>query len=88
MKKHITTIAALLLLCAGVQAQTYDSIAHHHVGHYDIDLRNMMQLRDGNILANIQLFEIDEHGNYLGDYGNRLLKIDRMFLTEIHAVFL
>ena len=87
MKKHITTIAALLLLCAGVQAQTYDSIAHHHVGHYDIDLRNMMQLRDGNILANIQLFEIDEHGNYLGDYGNRLLKIDPNGAILLDSVF-
>ena len=87
MKKYITTIAALLLLCAGVQAQTYDSIAHHHVGHYDIDLRNMMQLRDGNILANIQLFEIDEHGNYLGDYGNRLLKIDPNGAILLDSVF-
>ena len=76
MKKYITIIVALLFLCAGVQAQTYDSIAHHPVGWYNAELRNMMQLRDGNILANIQLFEIDEHGNYLGDYGNRLLKID------------
>ena len=87
MKKYITTIAALLLLCAGVQAQTYDSIAHHHVGHYNIDLRNMMQLRDGNILANIQLFEIDEHGNYLGDYGNRLLKIDPNGAILLDSVF-
>ena len=87
MKKHITIIVALLLLCAGVQAQTYDSIAHHHVGHFDIDLRNMMQLRDGNILANIQLFEIDEHGNYLGDYGNRLLKIDPNGAILLDSVF-
>ena len=43
-------------------AQTYDSIAHHNAGWYDVDLRNMMQLRDGNILANIQLFEIDDQG--------------------------
>ena len=42
-------------------AQTYDSIAHHNAGWYQVDLRNMMQLRDGNILANIQLFEIDEY---------------------------
>ena len=69
-------------------AQTYDSIAHHNAGWYDLDLRNMMQMRDGNILANIQLFEIDEQGHSLGDYGNRLLKIAPSGAVLLDSVFI
>ncbi|MBR3491776.1 MAG: T9SS type A sorting domain-containing protein [Bacteroidales bacterium] len=81
------TLVALLLMAMMAYGQTYDSIAHHSAGWYDIDLRNMMQLRDGNILANIQLFEINENGAYLGDYGNRLLKIDPNGAVLIDSVF-
>ena len=101
---RLFTLLALLLMAAAVYGQTYDSIAHHNAGWYDIDLRNMMQLRDGNILANIQLFEmmqlrdgnilaniqlfeINENGAYLGDYGNRLLKIDPNGAVLIDSVF-
>ena len=49
---RLYTLLALLLMAAAVYGQTYDSIAHHSAGWYDIDLRNMMQLRDGNIVAN------------------------------------
>lgn len=82
-------LVALLVMAGGVtmQAQNYDSIAHHNAGWYDLDLRNMMQLRDGNILANIQLFEIDEQGNYIGDYGNRLLKIAPNGAVLLDSVF-
>ena len=75
----LTKSFLLLTFFAATQlnAQTYDSIAHHKVGWYDTDLRNMMQLRDGSILANVQLFEVDQQGNYIGDYGNRFLKISR-----------
>lgn len=88
MKKHITILTALLFLCAGVQAQTYDSIAHHPVGWYVAELRNMMQLRDGNILANVQLFNMDEQGHGIGDYGNRFLKISRHGAVIMDSVFI
>ena len=84
---RLYTLLALLLMAAAVYGQTYDSIAHHSAGWYDIDLRNMMQLRDGNIVANVQLFEINENGAYLGDYGNRLLKIDPNEAVLIDSVF-
>ena len=71
-------ILFLLLLSAGMaKAQTYDSIDNYNVGNYNIELRNMMQLRDGNILANCQLFLVDEQGEILGDYGNKLIKISK-----------
>ena len=81
----IVVLAIVSMVCQG---QTYDSIAHHNAGWYDLDLRNMMQLRDGNILANIQLFEIDEQGQYLGDYGNRLLKIAPNGAVLLDSVFI
>ena len=87
-KTKLYTLLALLLMAAAVYGQTYDSIAHHSTGWYDLDLRNMMQLRDGNILANIQLFEIDEQGQYLGDYGNRLLKIAPNGAVLLDSVFI
>ncbi|MBQ0129688.1 MAG: T9SS type A sorting domain-containing protein [bacterium] len=88
MKKYITIIVALLLLYAGVKAQTYDSIAHHPVGWYAAELRNMMQLRDGNILANVQLFNVDEQGHGIGDYGNRFLKISRHGAVIMDSIFI
>lgn len=78
---------AFVILPVMCNAQSYDSIAHHNVGHYDIDLRNMMQLHDGNILANIQLFEIDDQGHYIGDYGNMLLKIAPNGAVLLDSVF-
>ena len=88
MKKHITIIVALLFICVGVQAQIYDSLCHRSVGWYDIDLRNMIAMRDGSILANVQLHDVDEEGNYLADKGNRLLKIARdNGLSVVDSVF-
>ena len=85
--KKIALLFALLTIAIVARTQAYDSIAHHNAGWYDLDLRNMMQLRDGNILANIQLFEIDEQGQYLGDYGNRLLKIAPDGAVLLDSVF-
>ena len=88
MKKHITILTALLFICVGVQAQIYDSLCHRNVGWYDIDLRNMIAMRDGSILANVQLHDVDEEGNYLADKGNRLLKIARdNGLSVVDSVF-
>ena len=78
MKKYFFISALLLmtLITVNANAQIYDSICHHHVGLYeqdpgiyDLDMRNMMELRDGGIVANVQVFgihdEIMEHGNQL-----------------------
>ena len=83
----IMMICCLMVLATMNYGQSYDSIAHHNAGWYDVDLRNMMQLRDGNILANIQLFEIDDQGQYLGDFGIRLLKIAPDGAVLLDSVF-
>lgn len=74
MKKDIIITAIFFLIALGhATAQSLDSIAHHDVGNV-VEMRNMMELRDGNILANCQLFWIDEEWNS-GDLGNRMLKV-------------
>ena len=85
--KKIMMLCCLMVLATMNYGQSYDSIAHHNAGWYDVDLRNMMQLRDGNILANIQLFEIDDQGQYLGDFGIRLLKIAPDGAVLLDSVF-
>ena len=74
MKKTLSLLL-LLLTSQCFFAQTYDSLCHHSLGWYLPDLRNMMELRDGSLLGNCQLFNIDESGYYINDYGNRLLKV-------------
>ena len=88
--KRITLINALFFLAISLAtAQTYDSIAHHKTGWYDIDMRDdMIQLRDGSILAHVQLFEVDEQGQYVGDYGNRFYKISRHGAVIMDSVFI
>ena len=87
--KKITILLAILMATCWARAQTYDSIAHHKVGWYDIDMRDdMIQLRDGSILAHVQLFEVDEQGYYVGDYGNRFYKISRHGAVIVDSVFI
>lgn len=74
MKKAISLLF-LMLVSGCIFAQTYDSLCHHSLGWYDIDLRNKMEMRDGSLLGNCQMFNVDASGQYINDYGNRLLKI-------------
>lgn len=87
--KRLIIIFALLVLVGTIKAQTYDSIAHHEVGWYDLDMRDdMIQLRDGSILVHVQLFNVDEQGNYAGDYGNMFYKISRYDAVIMDSVFI
>ena len=89
MKKTTLLIIGLLMAAGVAKAQNYDSIAHHKAGWYDIDMRDdILQLRDGSILAHIQLFEVDEQGYYVGDYGNRFYKISRNGAVIMDSVFI
>ena len=99
MKKYFFISALLLmtLITVNANAQTYDSISHHHVGLYeqdpgiyDLAMRNMMELRDGGIVANVQVFGIDdevmEHGNQLYKmvYDNGKLSFSDSTFVEDH----
>lgn len=89
MKKTTLLIIGLLMAAGVAKAQNYDSIAHHKAGWYDIDMRDdMIQLRDGSILAHVQLFEVNEQGQYLGDYGSRFYKISRHGALIMDSVFI
>jgi len=76
MKHKLLLLAFVLLLAVTAQAQTYDSLFHPN-GRYQMDIRNMMELRDGGIVANVQLFNCDTMGSYESDYGCRLYKAVR-----------
>ena len=86
--KKIVILFAFLASMVFASAQTLDSIAHHDVGWYSMEMRNMMELHDGNILANCQLFWIDEDWNYLGDFGNRMLKLSPNGPEFLDSLFL
>ena len=89
MKKTTLLIIGLLMAADVAKAQNYDSIAHHKAGWYDIDMRDdMIQLRDGSILAHVQLFEVNEQGQYFGDYGSRFYKISRHGALIMDSVFI
>lgn len=75
--KNSYLFAILVLILTRVHAQTLDSIAQHYVGRYDVSMRNMLPLRDGTVLVNCQLYELDSSQAYIvGDSGNRFLKIN------------
>ncbi len=77
MKKR-TCIVLILLLSAtlsNAQGYTYDSLCHHYMGDYFVELYNILGLDDGDILVNLGLRTCDEQGSYNGDYGHVLLKL-------------
>ena len=86
--KKTLLLLAVFLYAAFVHAQTYDSIIHQ-AGWYDLDMReDMMQLRDGSILVHVEMFEVDEQGGYVGDYGNMFYKVSRNGATIMDSVFI
>lgn len=76
MKKYLLLFALIIATCCTF-AQTYNAIEQHDVGYSQIDLRNLMPMRDGSFLANCQLFDLDEQNNYAGDHGNKFIKISK-----------
>ena len=60
-----------------VHAQTVNTVCNGVENDYFPEMRSMMQLRDGGILACCQLFEMDENYAYVADYGNRFLKLTK-----------
>ena len=86
--KKTLLLLAVFLYAVFVHAQTYDSIIHQ-AGRYDLDMReDMMQLRDGSILVHVEMFEVDEQGGYVGDYGNLFYKVSRNGATIMDSVFI
>ncbi len=73
MKHKLLLLAFVLLLAVTAQAQTYDSLVFN-AGTFQNDIRNMLVMRDGGILANMQLFE-DDPVTHLGkDKGSLFIK--------------
>ena len=74
MKAKITFLTmAVALMVVFSQAQTYDSLVFN-AGTFQNDIRNMLVMRDGGILANMQLFE-DDPVTHLGkDKGSLFIK--------------
>ena len=89
-RRRLAAVVALLLLAVcRVSGQSYDSVCHHVMGErLDLDIRNFMELRDGGILANVQMFGYDrsEIGNMLFKmrYENGTLSIADSAFVEDH----
>ena len=77
MKRIVFAIFVLITLGVVCQAQTYDSVVYQNGKWNNMDVRNMMELRDGGIVANVQLFNYTASGGYESDYGCRLYKAVR-----------
>ena len=79
MTKSKTMVLMLCLILSGAlcyaQGYTYDSLCHHYMGDYFVELYNILGLDDGDILVNLGLRTCDEQGSYNGDYGHVLLKL-------------
>ena len=74
MKKRSILFLLFLISFSAISAQTLDSIAHHPlIGAEDVDVRNLMKMRDGSYLANCQYFGF-ENGEMF-DLGNMFYKI-------------
>ena len=88
MRKQYLLSILLLFALAHVSAQSLDSL-EHYVGCYSLDLKNMIQLRDGSVLANCQLYSFDEENlAYVIDYGNRFLKINQGIPAVLDSAFI
>jgi len=77
IKKFFLTMAVLMMAIVS-QAQDYIVTPERLMNPsiFNMDMRNIMELRDGGILANVQLFD-DEHGDDEdGDYGCVFYKIE------------
>ena len=92
MKKILIFITFLMVInFANAQSYTYDSIANLNFGWYLINVKNLMELRDGNIVSNFSLTELDDQGQLLDDYGNLLVKLspsgimDSVFIADNFA---
>lgn len=89
MKKDVLLAFISLTWFVSLSAQTLDSISHHYVGWYGVAMENMIPLRNGTVLANCQLYTLDEnHVHSVEDYGNRFLKIDPKSSAVCDSVFL
>lgn len=93
MKRFILFFAVLMSTAlAKAQNYTYDSIANLDFGWYFINVKNLMELRDGNIVSNFSLTELDDQGHVLDDYGELLVKLspssgimDSVFIADSFA---
>ena len=54
MKKILGIIAFMLALC-GMKAQSYQLFDHHYMGGYSTDLRNLTEMRNGQVTATVLL---------------------------------
>ena len=91
MKSFFLLLSFVVLWSCSLHAQTLDSIAHHYAGvdgEYDVDIRGFLALRDGTVVANGQLFFLDEEYHISGDYGLRLYKIDPNGPSVLDSLFI
>lgn len=85
--KKVTLILAMLMMANGLakaQDYTYDSLVNLDFGWYMFDVRNFLELRDGNIVSYSPFYIFDDNGQYVADLGDVLVKVspDACFLDS------
>ena len=77
MKKQFFTLVMLVVGMTLSYAQNQALIDFHPVGDYDLEVRNLMPMRDGSVLVNSQLFNktVDYTEMAATDVGNVFFKI-------------
>ena len=76
MKKHFLFIV-IAFAASFVQAQSYQLLNHHCVGDYHFSVSGLTEMRDKNVVANMQLMNRYPYGLYPlhSYYGRCLLKV-------------
>ena len=83
MKKYSFVLVILMAtVLTKAQSYSYDSLVNLDFGWYVYDVRNFLELRDGNIVSHSSFYVYDDEGYYVRDLGNVLVKVSP------HACFL
>ena len=76
MKKTLLIFALLMATgLAKAQSYTYDSLVNLDFGWYGYDVRNILELRDGNIVSYSPFCILDDDFHIIGDLGDVLVKV-------------
>lgn len=74
MKRTLLLFASLIAACLA-NAQSFVALERHRLGDYMVYLEDLMEMRNGNIVAPVRLFTFD--GQNINDFAYCFLKLSR-----------
>ena len=82
MKKSLLLIVALIVANI-VSAQSQATLDHHCMGNYMVYLHDIMEMRNGSIVASTRLFSFD--GQEFNDYAYCFLNLSREDVSVVDS---